>query len=117
MPVHLLTREALAIYLKALTPHGVLAFDISNSFFDLRPVIGTLAANAGMVAYDRLDAQSDSATRDPGWFPSQWIVVARNDEDLAGLEREPGWHALPPSDNIPLWTDDYTSQIRILTHL
>jgi hypothetical protein len=117
IPVHLLTREAFAIYLKALTPHGVLAFDISNVFFDLRSVIGTLAANAGLVAYDRLDAQPDGATRDPGWSPSHWVVVARSDNDLAGLERESGWHALPPSDTIPLWTDDYTSQIRILTRL
>jgi hypothetical protein len=117
MPVHLLTREAFAIYLKALTPHGVLAFDVSNVFFDLRPVIGTLAANAGLVAYERLDAEYGGATRDPGWCPSRWIVVARSDDDLAGLEREPGWHALPPSDNIPLWTDDYTSQIRILRHV
>jgi hypothetical protein len=117
MPVHLLTREAFAIYLKALTPHGVLAFDISNQFFDLRPIIGTLAANAGLVAYDRLDAEYGDAKRDPGWSPSHWIVVARSDDDLAGLERERGWHALSRSDNIPLWTDDYTSQIRILTHL
>jgi hypothetical protein len=117
MPVHLLTREAFAIYLKALTPHGVLAFDVSNVFFDLRPVIGTLAANAGLRAYDRLDARYADAKRDPGWSSSRWIVVARSTDDLAGLAREPGWHALPPSDSIPLWTDDYTSQLRVLRRL
>lgn len=117
MPVHLLTREALAVYLRALTPHGVLAFDVSNLFFDLRPVIGTLAADAGLVAYYRFDARPDGATRVPGWSPSQWIVVARNDGDLAGLGSEPGWQRLGPSATIPLWTDDYTSQIRILSRL
>ena len=117
MPVHLLTREAFAVYLNALTPHGVLAFDVSNRFFDLRPVIANLAANAGLVAYDRVDARYADARRDPGWSSSHWIVVARSDGDLAGLERQPSWRALTPNNNIPLWTDDYSSQIRILTQL
>ena len=117
MPVHLLTREAFVTYLSALTAHGVLAFDISNVFFDLRPIVGALAADAGLVAYVRLDARYADGRRAPGWSSSQWVVVAHNDNDLGGLEREPEWHALPPSGSVPLWTDDYTSQLRVLRRL
>ena len=47
IPMHLLTREALALYLRKLAPGGRLLFHISSRTLDLRPVIGALAADAG----------------------------------------------------------------------
>jgi spermidine synthase len=51
IPIHLLTREALDSYLRKLSPHGVLAFHITNRYFDLRPVLSRLARDAQLVAY------------------------------------------------------------------
>ncbi len=112
MPVHLLTREAFQIYMNALAPHGVLAFDITNRYFDLRPVLGNAAAANGLVAYFRHDGSN--AARVPGWYSSDWVVMARNPADLAGIATDSRWQPVPATNRIPLWTDDYTSQIRIL---
>src|SRR5204863_5540749 len=49
IPVHLLTREALHLYLDRLAPRGVLVFHLSNRYFDLPPVVARLAADAGLV--------------------------------------------------------------------
>ena len=50
IPIHLLTREALALYRRHLAPGGILAFHISNRHVDLEPPIALLAASAGMQA-------------------------------------------------------------------
>ena len=48
IPVHLLTREALALYRRQLQPDGVIAFHVSNQYIDLEPVVAAIAANAGL---------------------------------------------------------------------
>ena len=48
VPVHLLTRDALATYLSKLRPHGVMAFNITNRYLNLEPVLGNLAVDAGL---------------------------------------------------------------------
>lgn len=49
IPVHLLTRQALGLYLQRLAPHGLLLFHISNRYLDLRPELGGLASGGGVV--------------------------------------------------------------------
>ncbi len=46
MPIHLITSEALRLYLKKLTPHGVIMFHISHRYLDLEPVLGNIAREA-----------------------------------------------------------------------
>ena len=55
IPVHLLTREALDLYLDKLAGHGIPAFHISNQFLDLEPVISSLAESRSMIVRDRMD--------------------------------------------------------------
>jgi spermidine synthase len=50
IPAHLLTREAVREYHRALTPDCLLVLHISNRYLDLKPVVGNLAADAGLVA-------------------------------------------------------------------
>ena len=68
IPVHLLTREALALYRSRLAADGVIAWHISNKYLDLRPVLEALAADAGLVALICDDAIVPSPSR--GRFPS-----------------------------------------------
>ena len=52
IPVHLLTSEAMQIYSRHLKTSGVLAVHISNSYFDLEPVVSVLAkVNQADVLY------------------------------------------------------------------
>ena len=80
IPVHLLTREAVATYRRALISDGMLAFHVSNRYFDLFPVVARLASDAGLVALAERGpapstaawppAQRSSAPRDRRWPPS-----------------------------------------------
>ena len=63
IPVHLMTREAVAIYTGVLAEHGVLAFHISNRHLNLEPVLGSLAEAEHMTAILRVDAGPDKSVR------------------------------------------------------
>ena len=108
MPVHLLTREAIASYFTRLAPGGVLLFHISNEYMDLAPIVANAAAEDGLVT--RIGTSiPDAAGRDAYWLASLVAVVARNRFDLGRLAEDSGhWCALAPDPTIRTWTDDYS---------
>lgn len=112
IPTHLITREALALYQSRLAPGGLLLFHISNRYLDLRPVLSSLAADAGMVAVE----QFDEATPDEqagGKSPSQWVVMASQPGDLALIDDDSRWKQLAAAPTDVLWTDDFLSILSI----
>jgi hypothetical protein len=108
IPVHLLTREAVEIYLRELKPDGVLAIHISNRYLDLRPVVHELAEqfnlHGGWV-------HSDGG---PVTMPSDWILLARTDEVLGQPEVSCKLQSLDSQRKVRLWTDDYSNLFQIL---
>jgi hypothetical protein len=110
IPMHLLTREALALYLRKLAPGGTLLFHISSRTLDLRPVIAALAADAGVSARMLLDHPP------PGtlfWRREAALVVAlsgRGDR----LDPTDGWTDLPPAGPRSLWTDQRSDILRAI---
>jgi spermidine synthase len=107
VPAHLLTREAVALYLKKLRPDGALAFHISNRYMDLAPVLTTLA-NDGKLAGAIGERSPDNAARAKLHDGSRWVVLARDASVLADLVKVDGWRQLGASSKARLWTDDYT---------
>lgn len=107
IPVHLLTREAIAGYLARLAPHGALVLHISNRHMELARVVAALAAAEGLVSYVKVDLRPDSVPED---FKMSTMVaaLARNDADLGGLPRRPGWQKIEPDPRVAAWTDDYS---------
>jgi spermidine synthase len=109
IPIHLLTREAVQLYLSKLADHGILAFHISNRYLDLQKVLGNIARDAGLVAlveYDTSDIQA-------GKLPSRWVVMARTKDDLGTLIGDPRWIPLKDDPQTRVWTDDYSSILTI----
>jgi spermidine synthase len=110
IPIHLLTTEALALYRRHLTPHGILAFHISNQHVDLAPAIGLLAASAGMQAR----RVSTDFTQQPGEFSSSWVLVTADPDFFA----QPALSAvarLPKSrPDLKVWTDDYSALLPLI---
>lgn len=113
IPVHLMTREALQIYLRKLRPHGIVAFHISNRFLDLRPVLVELARDA-RVAGATIDRDVTQEQKDLLYYGSRWVALARNASTLAPLEREAAWEVLAPSAPVRLWTDDYSDVLAVM---
>lgn len=114
IPMHLLTREAFAVYLSKLSEHGVLAFHISNLHLNLTPVLADLAADAGLVCCVCEDLLVTDEQSRQGKTPSTYVTIARATEDLAGLDQRSGWTIAPRSDSGVPWTDDFSNVLDVL---
>ena len=78
VPVHLVTREAMSLYLEKLAPGGLLVFNITNRHLDLQTVIGNLAEDAGLTTRVQHDLSIDPRDAGRGKMASQWAIVARS---------------------------------------
>ncbi len=116
IPVHLLTREALRLYLHKLADGGLIAMHISNSYLDLGPPVRELARDAGLAGLDRHEDETSVPENElaQGRMPSHWIILARRQADLARLAGRPGWRALDGRREASVWTDDYSDLVRHL---
>ncbi len=114
IPTHLLTREALALYLSKLAPNGILAFHISNRYLDLHGVLGALAHDAGLACLSNDDVQVTEDEAQAGKFASWWVVMARHPNDLDALTSDSGWAALQAAPDSRVWTDDFSNIVSIL---
>ena len=112
IPMHLMTREAMALYLSRLDEHGVMAFHVSNRHLNLGPVVGRLAAGLGLAAMPLKDG------RTPKWpvgkMPSLWVMVARSTKDLSPVIGGKDWAPPPVEDGTPLWTDDFSNVFSVI---
>ena len=108
LPVHLLSREAIRLYRSKLVPKGVLAFNLSNRYLDLEPVLGRQAADAGLVCRISYDIVVSPEEERAGKQFSIWAVMANSTQDLHELAADPRWRAplLHPASAV--WTDDYS---------
>ena len=107
IPVHLLTREALALYLDRLDDGGVVAVHVTNRHLDLVPIVAALAEDAGVNAAFR----SDLSPAEPA-FPSTWIALSPQGAPIDSLIAE-GWTSLQAHGDA-VWTDDYSSIVSAL---
>jgi hypothetical protein len=108
IPTHLLTREALALYLSKLTDGGAVVFHISNRYLDLRPVVTELARDARVAGVIGTDVKLTEQQRVMSKVRSVWVALSPRATDLATLARQPGWQLLPPRADVRVWTDDYS---------
>ena len=109
IPVHLMTREAVQLYLERLRPRGALLFHVSNRHLALAPVLAGHARDLGLYAYERVDARADM---EEGIFGSHWVILVRSPEDLAGIPDQ-GWGQLRAGPDAPSWTDDFSNLLTV----
>ena len=109
IPVHLITKEAMAVYLKHVKPNGAIVFHVTNRFLKLAPVVKQLADDLGLftaLIVDEADGTVFSKT--------DWVIVTRN---KALVENEAVAQKSSEIDVIPglrLWTDDFNNLFQIL---
>jgi hypothetical protein len=117
VPVHLLTKEAFAIYQRHLKPDGAILVNISNRYLDLRPVVENAARAFGLDSHHINNDPDAHEEDDGGWwlYGSTWMVLSRNQEFMSrNALRDVASPPLTKPNTIPLWTDDYASMFRIL---
>ena len=109
IPMHLLTREAILLYLRHLRPEGVLAFHVSNNYLDLAPVVGQLAA---MSRYKSVLVHSH-ADIDEGTLSSDWVLVTNNAEVMENPSIRVNSRPISPRKGLRPWTDDYNNLLQV----
>ncbi len=115
VPVHLLTREALRLYLSRLAPGGLLAANISSWTMDLSRVMALLAEDAGLVCFNWRDDQAlPESPATLGKYPSSWVVLTRREADLGSLAADPRWRRLRPLKERVPWTDSFSNILDVL---
>ncbi|HYG48526.1 MAG TPA: fused MFS/spermidine synthase [Allosphingosinicella sp.] len=118
IPIHLLTREALQVYRRALKPDGLLLIHISNRYLDLEPVLYAAAKRDGWhaAAFDYSPGPEDEGRN---LSRSVWVAMT-NDADtlmtlrIASAEDAHLWRPLLGRPGFPGWTDDYASVLPLL---
>ncbi len=114
IPAHLLTREALQLYLKKLKPYGVMAFHVSNRYLDLIPLLARLANDASMVGLSKQDAVDAADPDNVGRLSAEYVVMARTKDRLEPLMAMGRWRSLRSARKVKLWTDQRTSILSLL---
>jgi hypothetical protein len=119
IPIHIITREALQLYLSKLAPDGVLAFNITNNYLDLVPAVHALAADAGLLCLVKRDTVMPGEHQALFRTASTWAVMTRppNMETLRPLGAFPPWYEMEGVPDRRVWTDDYSNILSALTWL
>jgi len=113
IPVHLLTREAVALYLRRLKPDGILAIHTSNTYLDLNPVVKLLADDAGCES--RLISNSDDQRKLID--AADWMLLTRNQDFLLKLDETTLQDSIEMPPKLRVWADDYNDLFQILRPL
>jgi len=126
IPVHLMTRESFDLYFKHLKPGGILAVHVSNRYFDLRPIVYRIGIDMNVDITTLSNAPAGLRVASP----AKWIFLSRNESRLRGLRSFTltrlkklglegefmsfGVPARAGYEQVPLWTDDYSSLLALI---
>jgi spermidine synthase len=115
IPMHLITREAMALYVKHLAPDGVIVFQATNRFIDLLPVVKRLAGEFGMEAVNVSDSPESGQGLEYWYSATDQVIVTKNKTLLASRRFE---DAEPIEDraDLPTFTDAHHNLLRILKY-
>ena len=109
IPVHLITREAIDLFMQHVAPEGILAIHISNRFLDLKPVLANIAQSLGLT----IRLVSDSPTGSGSASMTDWVLIARTDAPFAHELLDVA-ESIEPNPAFSLWTDQFNNLIDVL---
>jgi hypothetical protein len=110
IPAHLVSREAVEMYLHKLKPNGLIMFHVSNRYMNVEGLVSALIFDAHLEGLARYDDDEEPQ----GKVSSDYVVAARRPGDLGSLEHNENWvHVEKPADIQP-WTDDYSNMLKIV---
>jgi MFS family permease len=114
IPMHLVTREAMALYVKHVKPDGVIVFQATNRFIDLLPVVKRLAAEAGFEALNVSDSPEGGEGPEYWYSATDQIIVTRNKKLLAWPRIAEAAEPIEDRKHLPTFTDSHHNLLRIL---
>lgn len=112
IPVHLITQEAMAVYLRHLKPDGAIVFHVTNRYLRLPPVVQQLAHGAGLMAMLLSHQPDDTSGR--LLASTDYVLVTRNKALMADPEIQDAEYIIEPITGLRLWTDDFNNLLQVL---
>lgn len=113
IPVHLLTREAISLYMKKLRPDGILVFHVSSRAVDLKPTLRELAKDANLPCLFEIAGQNWQWQTERK-LGSKIVVMAKREQDIAPLEKSAHFLPLEKTPKASLWTDNFSNLLETL---
>lgn len=110
IPAHLVSREAVRMYMQKLKPDGLILFHVSNRYMNVEALASAVALDAGLQALVRYDDDEEPT----GKASSDYVVAAKHSEDFGTLQDHMLWSAVEKPAGVQAWTDDYSNMLAIV---
>jgi hypothetical protein len=108
IPIHLMTREAMALYVKKLSPTGMVVMHLSNRHLELASVAAGIAQANGLSTRVK-DGGDEGADDEENKYTSTVAAAARSEADFGDLATSDGWTVTQPDPAQWVWTDDHSN--------
>jgi hypothetical protein len=113
IPMHLLSLEAVQLYQEKLVPGGIMAFHLSSRNFDLEPLVANLGKAVGLSCFVSTEGELEERALAEGGFESTWCILVPQTLE-AKVVAQGTWSRVAVPAGAPLWTDDFSSLLRVL---
>ena len=109
IPLHLITREAVELYMSRTASGGAILFHITNRYLELEAVVANIARDLGFSCLFQFHPPLG-----PDYRQSEWALMARSREDLGRAGEDARWRACEPESSQDTWTDDYSNPLSVV---
>ncbi len=116
IPVHIMTKEAIELYISKLKDTGAVTFNISNNYIDLEPVVTEIAEEIGIPAIGHISDGGTLGESEIRYYPAHFFTMSYN-EDLIDNLKARGWSEGIKRDGVKAWTDQYSNIISVLNNV
>jgi len=110
IPAHLVSQEAVGIYVSRLKSDGVLLFHVSNRYLDVQSLVSAVLIHAGLTTFIRRDEDHSIA----GKSASDYVAGARDAAALESIQTNPAWQRVASAPDLRPWTDDYSNVLSLV---
>jgi hypothetical protein len=110
IPIHLMTEEAINLYMSKLAVGGIVAFHVSNRSLRLDRVLSDLARRSNSMSLRCVDGEHNPKT---GKDPSEWVVMTRQSPAFDALAQNNNWRRLEGRAEANAWTDDFSNILSV----
>lgn len=114
VPIHLLTSEAVDVYMNHLKADGVLLFHISNRYLDLAPVLTKIANKKGLYSSFIINDPTKEEEEKMYVFMSDWLILTKNKDFLMNPNIKKSTSKVIVDNNTPYWTDNYNNLLGVV---
>ena len=110
IPAHLVSREAVRVYVAKLKPNGFLMFHVSNRYLDVEKLAASVLTAEGLLPFARHDLDEEP----PGKSGSHYVIAVRNVQDLDGIPNSEAWIRVDQPSGVQPWTDEFSNMLSII---